>query len=467
MTGNYPSKLKMGKVVPIHKKGNRHDPNNYRPISLLSAINKIIEKVLYKRLYEFFEKFNIIFRYQFGFRQDYSTTMALIEITDLIRQQIENKNVTVGIYIDLTKAFDLVNHSILMQKLENYGVRDKALKLIRSYLTERTQYTFVDSSKSDIRYIECGVPQGSVLGPLLFLIYVNDFVNCTDAKMRLFADDTNVFISDKDPAVAKQQAEECLQKLNSWLSANKLLLSEQKTNFSVFMPHNKIVPDFLNTIRIGRKLIFRTRSCKYLGLILDDKLCFDEHINQLSKDLMKVIYAFRIITNWVPEREKMKLYHAYFHSKIQYGLEIYGNAANKYIKKIEILQHRALKALFNLDWLTPTAELYNTYKVLSVKDLFSYKVVQFVHKQLSDKKTNVFSNYFKRLAHEHYPNTRNRDRLSLPKIKSENGRRIMKYTGAMSWNSLCKALKCDLDKMSYKRFVKIVKTYYLEKYKSD
>ena len=182
---------------------------------------------------------------------------------------------------------------------------------------------------------------------------------------------------------------------------------------------------------------------------------------------MKVIYAFRIITNWVPESEKMKLYHAYFHSKIQYGLEIYGNAANKYIKKIEILQHRALKALFNLDWLTPTAELHNTYKVLSVKDLFSYKVVQFVHKQLSDKKTNVFSNYFKRLAHEHYPNTRNRDRLSLPKIKSENGRRIMKYTGAMSWNSLCKALKCDLDKMSYKRFVKIVKTYYLEKYKSD
>ena len=150
ITGKYPHKLKLGKIIPIYKKNNKMDPTNYRPISLLSVINKIIEKVLYKRLYEYFEKKEIIYHFQFGFRHSYSTTMALIEITDQLREQIENKNMTMGIYIDLTKAFDLVDHNMLITKLQSYGIRGPAINLIKSYLSHRSQYTKIDHTKSDI-----------------------------------------------------------------------------------------------------------------------------------------------------------------------------------------------------------------------------------------------------------------------------------------------------------------------------
>jgi hypothetical protein len=360
-TGRYPEKLKLGKVVPIHKKGSKTDPTNYRPISLLSIINKIIEKLLYKRLYEYFENFKIIYQYQFGFRHAYSTTMALIEITDQLREQIESKDITIGIYIDLTKAFDLVNHKMLISKLQSYGIRGTALELMKSYLSERSQYTKVDCTKSDIKKIQCGVPQGSVLGPLFFLIFVNDMQYCTKAKLRLFADDTNIFISNKDANIVKQQAEACLTDITTWLDANKLLLSEEKTSFSIFMPANKQVPEILNRIKVNGKMIQRTDSSKYLGIILDDKLQFQKHIDMLCRDLIKIINAFRIIKNWVPNRDKLKLYYAYFHSKLQYGIEIYGTSASKYIRKLEVLQHQAIKAVFNLDHLTPSAELYSKY----------------------------------------------------------------------------------------------------------
>ena len=335
VTGRYPQKLKLGKIIPIYKKNNKMDPTNYRPISLLSVINKIIEKVIHKRLYEYFEKNKIIYQYQFGFRHSYSTTMALIEITDQLREQIENKYVTMGIYIDLTKAFDLVDHNILLAKLQAYGIRGPALNLIKSYLSDRSQYTKIDNTKSDIKKLTCGVPQGSVLGPLFFLVFVNDMQNCTTANLRLFADDTNIFISHKDPKLLKREAETCINNITKWLAANRLLLSKEKTNFSIFMPPNKMIPDILNTLKVNGKTIHRSISCKYLGVELDDKLQFRKHIDQLSTDLTRIISAFRIIKNWVPNKHKLKLYYAYFHSKMQYGIEIYGSSPAKYIRKIE------------------------------------------------------------------------------------------------------------------------------------
>jgi hypothetical protein len=390
--------------------------------------------------------------------------LALIEITDQIRQEIENKNITIGLYLDLTKAFDLVNHEILIEKLEMYGIRGTALEVVKSYLSNRSQYTKTGAVKSTINKITCGVPQGSVLGPLFFLVYVNDMQNCTSAKLRLFADDTNIFISEKNPLALKHKMEQCMKSINTWLNANKLLLSPSKTNFSIFMPANMQIPACLNSINVNGMTIKRTTTCRYLGILLDDRLKFNDHITQLSKELVKTIQAFKIIRNWIPISQKLQMYNAYFHSKLQYGLEIYGSAAKRYLGQIDVLQHRALKTLFNLDPRTPSKQLLNRFKVLSVHDLYNLKISKFMYRHRVNKLPEIFSHYFKQLESCHYPNTRNRHKLQIPRMRTETGKKTIRYTGVKIWNHLLSELKYNIPDHSEAVFVKRTKQLYLSQY---
>ena len=170
-TGKFPSLMKLAKVIPIFKAGSKLDVNNYRPISLLPILSKLLEKLMHKRLYSFLDINDVIYSSQFGFQKNKSTLHSLIEIVEQIRQSMDNGNYGCGIFLDLKKAFDTVNHDILLQKLEHYGIRGSSLNWFRSYLSDRAQYVFCNNEKSDIKSISCGVPQGSVLGPLLFLLY--------------------------------------------------------------------------------------------------------------------------------------------------------------------------------------------------------------------------------------------------------------------------------------------------------
>merc|ERR1711954_372892 len=188
-TGIYPNSLKIAKVIPIFKSGSKNSVNNYRPISILSTINKIFEKIIYSRLVNYIDKFKLLYKYQFGFRKNHSTEHALIELTDQIKSNIGENKLSCGIFIDLSKAFDTVNHEILLGKLEHYGIKGNTLTLLKSYLSDRKQYVQIEKSKSQTRSISCGVPQGSVLGSLHFVLFINDLpACCPSGKVRIFAD---------------------------------------------------------------------------------------------------------------------------------------------------------------------------------------------------------------------------------------------------------------------------------------
>ena len=258
--------MKLANVIPLYKKNSREDPSNYRPISLLSVFCKVTEKFMHTRLYNFLKQHNVLYSLQLGFRCKNSTLHALISLTESIKKTVDDGMNDCGVFIDLQKAFDTVNHSILLKNVEHYGVRGTALNCFTSYLSDRSQYVSVNDHTSDHLKITCGVPQGSVLGPLLFLIYINDLQNVSKLlTFYLFADDTNIYYKSNEITHLQKIMNRELKKVKKWLDANRLSLNIDKTNFVIFHPPCVKIPEPV-TVKFGRKKIQGKNCVKFLGV---------------------------------------------------------------------------------------------------------------------------------------------------------------------------------------------------------
>ena len=280
----------------------------------------------------------------------------MIEIYNNITQNLNSGNIVAGIYLDIKKAFDSVDHDILLSKLDHYGIRGLPNLWFKNYLSNRKQFTFCNGHSSTLSNISSGVPQGSVLGPLLFLLYTNDmpFSINTKSHLNLFADDTSTFLAETNPEKLKTLITSTLVNINSWLIANKLVLNTEKNMLHhIYTKKNKKMPDSLNYIQLGTTKIHRVKSAKLLGVTIDEDLSFKDHVDNLHLSLLKTGNAFKMIRSKISYEHKFMFYYAYFYSKIQYGIEIYGNASASTLDKIQKQQNRCRKILFKKTFLLP------------------------------------------------------------------------------------------------------------------
>ena len=262
--------------ISLFKNGNKSDFSNYRPISLLSQFTKILENLFNERLQQFLNANNILSNSQNGFRAHMSTVHAALELTESISNSIDSKQHCAGVFIDLKEAFETVNHKLLVAKLSFYGVRGVANAWLENYLMNRKQYVVVDNQASSMQLIKCGVPQGYVLGPVLFLLFINDICNVSNLlKFVLFADDTHIFCSNENVEVLQDTLNRELAKLFVWFSINKLSLNLGKTNYMLFRSRP---PDLELHLKINNAEIPKVTATKFLGIIIDDRLNWKPHI---------------------------------------------------------------------------------------------------------------------------------------------------------------------------------------------
>ena len=271
--GVFPDNLKIAKVTPIYKAGDNSDISNYRPISVLPCFSKILERLMYNCLYKYLKENNILYEKQFGFQSGYSTSNAIVQFVDKIFDSFEKEQFTLGVFIDLSEAFDTVDHSLLLKKLKLYGITDKNLTWFESYLSNRKQYIEIgENSKTYLKYVTCGVPQGSILGSLLFLVYVNDLPNAFRLLDPItFADDTSLFFNHKDIKHLFTVVNNDLVNIKDWFTANKLSLNVEKTKYSFFHKPSKKnnIPSSPTKLIINNYEIQREESIKFLGVLLD------------------------------------------------------------------------------------------------------------------------------------------------------------------------------------------------------
>ena len=444
----FPECLKIAKVLPLFKKGDDSQPSNYRPISLLSSLSKVFEKLLHKRMVKFFNKNNLFTPVQYGFRKTSSCAHAIAEVTDFIRGEIDKKSSGISCFIDLQKAFDSLDHGILLAKLSNYGFRGPIYNIMVDYLSNRSQYVYVNGNRSDIAKITTGVPQGSVLGPFLFLVYINDLPQIlgNDNKMALFADDASIIKSEKTNCNMQND----LDKICDWFNYNKMSLNTSKCETMSFGNN------YQNTLTVQNEAMPRNTCCKYLGVLIDSKLTFRDHLIYVVKKLNKFCGLIYRVRDIYPIKCLLLFYNAYAKSVICYGLLVYGRAAKTNLTKIEMAQRRIIRAILFKKKFDSLQNILHQTTLNTVFELFIQDVFREIFNQLRSNGTSKLS---KLIAEWKQRKTRGsmKGLLPIPYSRTKSKSKSVEHTLIKGYNWL---LQTDLMPGNIKTMTQTqVKTY--------
>ena len=466
----FPDNLKIAKVCPIFKAGEKADVSNYRPISILPSFSKIFEKIIYFRLISFINKHNILSSSQFGFRKNHSTFMPLLKLHDKVTDALEKNNYCVGIFIDLSKAFDTIKHDILLKKLEYYGIRGLPLNLIQNYLANRRQYVSYRNTVSDAETIRYGVPQGSILGPLLFLLYINDLPKISNIlSFLIFADDTTIIYSNPNLIDLIDKLNSELQHLSEWFSANRLSLNTSKTNFISFgsrwNQNDKTIDQSDQNIIINNEIISRVYYAKFLGVLIDSKLTWYNHINYISLKISRSLHVMNRIKHLVPKKTLLTLYYSLIYPHLNYCVIIWGSACKNALNRIKVLQKRAIRILDKNHWLAHTDSIFKHFQIIKLEDIYSLSCLIFMyklkHNLLPDSCNNLATIRTANLTISRHYDLRSEQEFVVPKHRTMAREKCIKIRGPKLWKKLPDEVKKQPTLPSYKKSLKqhFIKSY--------
>lgn len=450
-TGTFPDAWKIARIMPIYKGGPKDSPESYRPISLLTAFSKLLERVVNRRLIRYIENKNLISQRQFGFRKGKSTEDAVALLTTLASEQLDKNRYCIGVFLDLAKAFDTVSIPILLQKLEKrFGIRGVALDWFRSYLMERKLYVKIGNYESSLYAIDFGVPQGSVLGPTLFIMYMDDIHKTIPSEIICYADDTALVFDGSSWKETFTSAEECMKRITAWLNQNLLTLNAKKTKYICFYKTAATAPDNTYKIKLhvckdnticNCQYLQRADTIQYLGVVLDKNLNFVTHIGALSSRVRKTANIMRLLRSSAPKNILRTIYFALSQSLITYCIRCWGNAVKTAMINIERAQRSVLKTMFKKPFRYPTTQLYKDSEVLNVRQLYVLRTFLRMHKEVMNS-----TDYPVLLKRRIY-------RTNLPKINTSFARRFSPFKDHYIYNkvaSLCDVRSCSLKEAKVK-----------------
>lgn len=460
-SGIFPDQLKIAKVCPIFKDGERNLFSNYRPISILSSFSKIFEKVVFNRVTSYLEENNILFKGQYGFRKRHSTYMALLDMYDKISTAIDRHEYAVGIFIDLSKAFDTLDHSILLKKLQHYGIRGITLSWFNSYLCNRKQYVYLNGVSSTMQLTQCGVPQGSILGPLLFILYVNDIANCSDILwFILFADDTNVFHSESDVNKLTATLNNELTKLSIWFKANKLSLNAKKTKYMIFGSRYSM-KNYKLSLCLDSNYIERVEFTKFLGVLVDEKLTWQRHIDHIKTKISRGLGIMSRARQILPRKVLVMLYYSLVYPYLVYCNIIWGTASPSYLNKILILQKRAVRLCTGSSYRSTSSPLFKELCMLKIADINKMYTVMFMFNCKLKLLPNSCFDFVSLANNNRIHDTRNTDFFKVEHFRTNIREKFVTVRGSKLWNSLPISIQSS---SNYVQLKKLLRSYFINMY---